>query len=47
MSLTVALTGVGVAYFDDLRIEPLVPAAKEAGKPAAPAVQPAGGFRPR
>lgn len=25
ISLTVALTGIGVAYFDDLRIEPLVP----------------------
>ena len=26
MTLTVALTGIGVAYFDDLRIEPLLPA---------------------
>jgi hypothetical protein len=28
ISLTVALTGVGVAYFDDLRIEPMLPAAR-------------------
>jgi hypothetical protein len=27
MALTMALTGVGVAYFDDVRIEPLVPGA--------------------
>ncbi|QJW97005.1 hypothetical protein [Frigoriglobus tundricola] len=48
VSLTVALTGVGIAYFDDLRIEPLQPAAgKDAagygppaprGAPAAPRV---------
>ena len=58
MSLTVAMTGVGTAYFDDLRIEPLVPTAqvKEPVQPAGyappprvpqPAVHPAGGVRPR
>lgn len=31
VSLTVALTGVGVAYFDDLRIEPMLPAARASG----------------
>ncbi len=34
VSLAVALTGVGVAYFDDLRVEPLVPGAQTSG--AAP-----------
>jgi hypothetical protein len=29
ISVTVALTGVGVAYFDDVRVEPLVPSASE------------------
>ncbi len=37
ISLTVALTGIGVVYFDDLRIEPLVPAAQEKAGPPAPA----------
>jgi hypothetical protein len=35
VSLAVALTGVGVAFFDDLRIEPLIPTA-QASRPAAP-----------
>jgi hypothetical protein len=26
ISVTVALTGIGVAYFDDIRIEPFAPA---------------------
>ena len=26
INLTMALTGVGIAFFDDVRIEPLVPA---------------------
>jgi hypothetical protein len=57
MSVTLALTGMGVAYFDDVRIEPLVPGAREAGfgpvaRPqpprgvARPGVVPAGGTRP-
>jgi hypothetical protein len=53
ISVTVATTGIGVVYFDDLRIEPLVPAAQQAGSvpraPAvapAPSVKPAGGVRP-
>jgi len=29
ISVTLALTGIGVAYFDDVRIEPLVPAPVE------------------
>ncbi len=32
VSVTVALTGVGVAYFDDLRVEPLVPVAATADR---------------
>lgn len=54
LSLTVALTGVGVAYVDDVRVEPLIPIAQGAGygarkapPPPAPTVQPAGGVRPR
>ena len=49
MSVTVALTGVGVAYFDDLRIERLVPGAEPkaggttAARPASAGVVPAGG----
>jgi hypothetical protein len=49
MTLTVALTGIGVAYFDDLRIEPLVPASQDAARygPRAPGpVVPAGGTAP-
>ena len=55
ISLTVALTGVGVAYFDELRVEPLIPNARGAGfgprkpmqvAPTSP-VQPAGGIRRR
>ena len=44
LSVTLALTGVGVAYFDDVRVEPLVPT----GTAAAPNgnVTPAG-YRPR
>ena len=34
MSVTVALTGTGVAYFDDLRIEPLVPGAADGAESA-------------
>ncbi|MCI0700573.1 MAG: hypothetical protein L0241_05790 [Planctomycetia bacterium] len=50
ISLTVALTGVGVAYFDELRIEPLVAPAPAAPQNAGYApypgsVQPAGGVR--
>ena len=30
ISVTVALTGIGTAYFDDLRIEPLVPEGRTA-----------------
>lgn len=37
ISLTLALTGVGTAYFDDLRIEPMYPAAQGAGYAARPA----------
>lgn len=52
VSLAVALTGIGVAYFDDLRIEPLVPNAQTSGTaakpaPVGPVVQPAGGVKPR
>lgn len=37
VALSAALTGAGVAYFDDLRVEPLVPAAAEpAPRPAPP-----------
>ncbi|MBA4064678.1 MAG: hypothetical protein C0501_13380 [Isosphaera sp.] len=45
IGLTVALTGVGVAYFDDLRVEPLIPGD---GPPADPVrkVVPAG-YPPR
>jgi hypothetical protein len=48
MSLTVALTGAGVAYFDDLRIEPLIPVAptgapNTVARPTSPPLQPAGG----
>jgi hypothetical protein len=39
--VTVALTGLGKAYFDDLKIEPLAPATVQA---APPAVQPAAGW---
>lgn len=42
ISVIAALTGVGVAYFDDLRIEPLVPVQDANFGP----VQPAGGVRP-
>ena len=38
-----ALTGRGVAYFDDVRIEPLVPGAREAGSsPIASPLPPRG-----
>ncbi len=50
ISLTMALTGVGVAYFDDIRIEPLVPTSQATGyapRVPQPTVQPAGGVRPR
>ncbi|MFM8272120.1 MAG: hypothetical protein ACKODX_07255 [Gemmata sp.] len=54
IGLTLALTGVGVAYFDDVRIEPLVPASQHGAGYAPPvrppgpmSVQPAGGIRPR
>jgi hypothetical protein len=39
IAVTVALTGIGTAYFDDIRIEPLIPGEREA------AVLPAGGMR--
>jgi hypothetical protein len=42
VSVTAALTGVGVAYFDDIRVEPLIPNARTDAK-----VQPAGGVRPK
>ena len=45
--MTLALTGVGVAYFDDIRIEPLIssPASAPDDLPAAEyrSVFPAGG----
>ncbi|MDB5308590.1 MAG: hypothetical protein JWO38_2792 [Gemmataceae bacterium] len=57
ISVTLALTGVGVAYFDDVRIEPLVVGAATAGGRAAPGTTTAGtgnrppvvpaGYRPR
>jgi hypothetical protein len=59
IGVTVALTGVGVAYVDDVRIEPMLPVQGGAATPAAPVrtasppaarvapVQPAGGARPR
>ncbi|HJZ58219.1 MAG TPA: hypothetical protein VKE74_24975, partial [Gemmataceae bacterium] len=31
IAVTLALTGVGVAYFDDIRIEPLVPGSASGG----------------
>jgi hypothetical protein len=34
IGITAALTGVGAAYFDDIRIEPLYPAAAPPGAPA-------------
>jgi hypothetical protein len=51
ISVTLALTGVGVAYFDDVRIEPLVPGSAAgigptAGRPGTGNVLPAG-YRPR
>ncbi|MDY3554325.1 hypothetical protein R5W24_003445 [Gemmata sp. JC717] len=52
ISLTLALTGVGVAYFDDVRIEPLHPTAQGAqygarpGPRGAAPVVPAGAVRP-
>jgi hypothetical protein len=43
VSLTVALTGVGVVYFDDLRIEPLVPTAQSSNAlPPSARVAPSG-----
>jgi hypothetical protein len=36
LHVTLALTGVGIAYFDDIRIEPLLPKADTAEAPAAP-----------
>lgn len=47
IGLTMALTGEGIAYFDDVRIEPLIPAQVANRLPQPPAVQPAGGVRPR
>lgn len=49
IGVTVALTGLGVAYFDDIRIEPMVAGAREAGDTstagkAAPGVTTAGGW---
>jgi hypothetical protein len=46
MALTVALTGVGVAYFDDLRIEPLVPTARDVGPVVPSSVTTASGSAP-
>ena len=47
ISVTLALTGVGVAYFDDIRIEPMIstPASTPATSPTAEyrSVFPAGG----
>jgi hypothetical protein len=46
ISVTLALTGVGVAYFDDIRIEPLIPGEPAAGAGAeARRVVQAGGRR--
>jgi hypothetical protein len=39
ISVTLALTGVGVAYFDDIRIEPMI------SSPAAPTTSPAAEYR--
>jgi hypothetical protein len=47
MSVTVALTGIGVVYFDDLRIEPLVPVAADGDPQTVPPVSTAGGWAPR
>lgn len=44
ISVTVALTGVGVAYFDDIRIEPLLPGQVKA-EHRGPVVVPAGGTK--
>jgi hypothetical protein len=46
ISLTVALTGVGVAYFDDLRIEPLLPVPNATTGPAGPSGQPSTSVKP-
>ena len=46
ISVTLALTGVGVAYFDDIRIEPLVPADAAPPTSDSRSVAPAGGVRP-
>jgi hypothetical protein len=47
MSVTLALTGIGVAYFDDVRIEPLVPGARQAGfGPLARPLPPRGSLGP-
>ena len=35
LSVTLALTGVGTAYFDDLKVEPLVPGSASAASPVA------------
>ena len=42
IALTAALTGAGVAYFDDLRVEPIL-----AGAADPPSVVQPAGFRPR
>jgi hypothetical protein len=49
IAVTLALTGVGVAYFDDIRIEPLLSSAAPASAPAAEyrSVFPAGGTPPK
>lgn len=49
IAVTLALTGVGVAYFDDIRIEPLLSSAAPATAPAAEyrSVFPAGGTPPK
>jgi len=50
INVTVALTGLGTVYFDDVRIEPLMPSAGSPGVPTAGAVLPVSGpagFGPR
>jgi hypothetical protein len=43
VSVAVALTGVGIVYFDDLRIEPLIPTAQTSGSlPPSARVAPKG-----
>ena len=40
ISLTFALTGLGLAFFDDVKIEPMIPFASTSAKPAIPGTPP-------